>query len=961
MPSKMWTYPFPLRNLDQPNDMRSHFEAMSTMKFGFFPLSATGAAQGSIHFGRDSNAALNQDDGFHCIADGEVVAYRLDSTLCRLDYDPDRVIFHSLGFVLVRHRIALPPEPVAPADDGGVTAGEAAIAPPAGDGIDVYSLYTYTRPLDAYPYSPPGFTEGTLPYWKGTRTFRAGERSSDRQKPPHTPDSPEDRAARRAAQLDPAAQAPAPVVGLNIRSEGRSGARILGILPRGSVITARDGKDHGWAQLQAIRTGAPVGAIVGDAPDPTVLNGWVFLGELDANNQPDADTLDRVVVLETPHPVKAGDLLGYLGENTGPGDARPPTGAAQSRPALALEVFAGDGFTDYLAEARRRAAAMPDREKSILVIEAGATLCSALRPADANYADDHQVVPDANAPSGGILVHGQLHRVAGRQPGNIARGEKTTGFHRSADGLRRIESAEYTALSSSAKTEYPMIEVLAPITPTVTCWADRTDSLLDGAPIVAWTTAPLSLTDANVTTGYEAIFHRAELNALAKERKFVEPDGTLWWQVELGSPDNAPILAWVREKEHPGTRWEIPHAWPGFTVIDGTLATPENAFRRHVCITGRVRPEEEEEFQASASELSQSAFIRGIETAIDKAGTLDGKVTGADIGKARSSYWLSHALSRLIVRFESQWSEDMSRWRCLDQVMHPDWLVEMQRQEKRAWWGVMAGQLEGFPSDAHVHHIHPFGWVDNFKPRSVMIDVEEFIRLYLAIHAELGAYQTKERTVVRAPPMKEASTRNLRELLTRIIALYGESNEDPSIPHIAYMLATARHEAYNPYQALFFSPISERISEVKAEIRYGLADDPDLDITKETDRKKQRLKNERSRKNGNTEPGDGFRYRGRGFVQITWKNNYKRHGRNLNIDLVANPDLALDWTTASRIMFFGMKNGLFTGRSLADYTHEGKTDYVKARSIINGDEREAQEAIASFALAIEACLRAASR
>lgn len=52
---------------------------------------------------------------------------------------------------------------------------------------------------------------------------------------------------------------------------------------------------------------------------------------------------------------------------------------------------------------------------------------------------------------------------------------------------------------------------------------------------------------------------------------------------------------------------------------------------------------------------------------------------------------------------------------------------------------------------------------------------------------------------------------------------------------------------------------------------------------------------------GNTEPGDGWRFHGRGYVQLTGRDNYERAGRELGLDLATNPDLASDRANAANI------------------------------------------------------------
>jgi len=82
-----------------------------------------------------------------------------------------------------------------------------------------------------------------------------------------------------------------------------------------------------------------------------------------------------------------------------------------------------------------------------------------------------------------------------------------------------------------------------------------------------------------------------------------------------------------------------------------------------------------------------------------------------------------------------------------------------------------------------------------------------------------------------------------------------------------------------------------------------------------------------------------YPYFGRGFVQITWKENYEKFGKILGIDLAIHPDLALFPKYAAFILVYGMKHGTFTGKKLDDYTSKFDFDFVGARHIINGKDK----------------------
>jgi putative chitinase len=105
---------------------------------------------------------------------------------------------------------------------------------------------------------------------------------------------------------------------------------------------------------------------------------------------------------------------------------------------------------------------------------------------------------------------------------------------------------------------------------------------------------------------------------------------------------------------------------------------------------------------------------------------------------------------------------------------------------------------------------------------------------------------------------------------------------------------------------------------------------PDNDVAEKYANNPEKIANKvYSGRMGNTEDGDGWKYHGRGLIQLTGKDNYKRCGDSIGIDLVNHPDLLLqsDYAALSAGWFWS-KHGL---NQLADLG-----DWVAITKRING-------------------------
>lgn len=163
-----------------------------------------------------------------------------------------------------------------------------------------------------------------------------------------------------------------------------------------------------------------------------------------------------------------------------------------------------------------------------------------------------------------------------------------------------------------------------------------------------------------------------------------------------------------------------------------------------------------------------------------------------------------------------------------------------------------------------------------------------------------------------------------------------------AISWVAYALATTYHETAHTME-----PVAEIGNNAYFTRQYDI----------------QGRRPNTARQYENMQPGDGIKYRGRGYVQLTWKRNYRVMTERLremgfDVDLVANPDAAMEPDIAAAILVAGMREGIFTGRKVDDdLPARGLADlraFEMTRDVINGQDKKLQ--IAEYAMVFQTAL-----
>lgn len=105
-----------------------------------------------------------------------------------------------------------------------------------------------------------------------------------------------------------------------------------------------------------------------------------------------------------------------------------------------------------------------------------------------------------------------------------------------------------------------------------------------------------------------------------------------------------------------------------------------------------------------------------------------------------------------------------------------------------------------------------------------------------------------------------------------------------------------------------------------------------------------------------------YPYIGRGYIQLTWKQNYQKFGDALGINLVDKPELANEPEIAWKILEMGMTDNFgvqdpdFTIWTLEDFFSDEKEDFLDARKIINPKDIKSYRPIKNNAIKFKYCL-----
>ncbi|WP_186134466.1 hypothetical protein [Burkholderia gladioli] len=644
-----WAYPFPQKDASAAIDPDAYLAALQGSD-GPFPLGLNGLWHGGIHFDQEGGSSVSGDldhsGGVRCIADGEVVAYCLDSDYQRLTYPDQSTALYSRSFTLVRHKLTLPPVPAGTSNSASNTpASSNKPSTDPADSLVFFSLYMHLAPCKVYKHSEQDKNKKTWPGYYNAESI-------------YTVKSTYTVNAKDALDQQENVKSGEPIKGIHVHRDKRGHPeKNLGILPSGSKVKiqrpARAPK--GWGRIEAIVSGEIAPITPGGTVEADASKGWVYLAAFDDEINPAA--LDKAYVLPKPIRIGAGEVIGYLGEyqNVQHASTLPPS---PQRALLHVEVFAGDDLPTFMTRSVARAAQLTQEPKTQLVLEKGAVLYGYKAEGDLTLPEKTVVTPTKDSPERGAWAKVQIK-------------------------------------GSADTTSY---------------WIQRSE--LDGKGTrKAWREFPLST--ANAPAGTNDYLRVVNIGGLVE---FVDDKKHSWYQVDAGDAEQKTVNGFVCASGQAHVSLQNKWAWAGFKLLSSNLSTAD-LYKRFLHLKNdNGTAEEKAAFEASFNSAKSDALVTQLDEALMSAEHRQGKVLGEDVLSALRDKWRANRVDHLVVKYESEWGGQMSKWDALDPLMHDGllyWKVEKDRIKQLQVWDACKGALKPL-SGPSVYHLHPVGLVGNF-------------------------------------------------------------------------------------------------------------------------------------------------------------------------------------------------------------------------------------------------------
>lgn len=673
------------------------------------------------------------------------------------------------------------------------------------------------------------------------------------------------------------------IVGLNIRKTASGRADKVGILPRGAVVEigekSQDGK---WGKIKSVSEGQIAPVQQGLPVDPAASTGWVFLAELDPEPA-EPEVFDELVPVDPPLAIKSGDVVGHLGEYQIAEDARPTAGRGV-RPLLHFEIFTSDDMRAFVERSRAYARTLTTVGTDFhLVIEPGAKLVVPPEPDTTIEAGATVGAVNSGTATGGyVKAQRQTVQVMARSAlgaynsstKSYASGQTFTGWFVGATDAERTQDE-----AAATRLGYARREVTVPTGTAV--WVERGKLPAAGTPaaqaIPGWNDYPLKVANGKDAVGLTRVVSRTELDALPETDRAVDPDGKKWWRLHALSTETDPakwvIQGWVCEKDHPKVTWQSPWAWPGFEFMEEDQVRNVDMLSSNLYRTGNAETGESADFKARADRVDQSALSQKLHEYIDV--NRDRQLDSQELQQAYRQPLLAQPLTRILSKYESEWGGEMTKWHELDALMlddRADWEVEKLRIDKMRWWPKAAAKVKEFSADPNVWHIHPIGLIHNFYGAKKAAGCCEItVELVEKVFHKTGTWFSGRGG-------GNAFVANFRDNYPNVY----QFDKHRFIEMLN--AALERWEIKTCYQkAHFLSQCYHECAAFETTLEFGSGNRYNPGVHRD------------AIANGNTEPGDGPRYRGRGLIQLTWKNNYRAYGAVAGKDFVTNyEDVARD-------------------------------------------------------------------